>query len=146
MSDNNKKIEDITNEIKEAKEEIIEELKEENIETNLDGLLDTEEIIKKELLKGDDKNSKKKQGILGRFFQNLISPLIDQTISLGISVAILFLFDASLKPFGYHVAEGKMVGMFFFIYIGINVLYPSIMKTTKLRATVGEIVLNKIEK
>ena len=144
MSDNNKKIEDITNEIKEAKEEIIEELKEENIETNLDGVLENEEDVKKQLLKGDDKISKKKQGILGRFFQNLISPLIDQTISLAIAVAILFLFDASLKPFGYHVA--KMVEMFFFIYIGINILYPSIMKTTKLRATVGEIVLNKIEK
>lgn len=75
------------------------------------------------------------------FFPRLIAAFIDQTISIGLAVGLLYLFDAiiRLKFIGYFVSDRTSV--FFIIYVIVNVLYPSITESTKLNGTFGKWLL-----
>lgn len=78
--------------------------------------------------------SNKKTGALIRNFK--IS-LIDTVTSTVVSIAALYLFDLLLRLiFGLYVADMK--GVFIIIFIIILILYPVIMRSSKLKKTLGE--------
>lgn len=77
----------------------------------------------------------KKKGILIR----LIASMIDQTVAIGVSVGLLFLFDGILRLFGLFVAQRQPI--FFIIFVIVNVIYSPIMESTKVKATLGRKLL-----
>lgn len=122
----------------EKEENLVEETKEEN-----NGVLEntedfTEEIIEEnKVLVEDFENEnegekiKKKPG----FLKKLLSGIIDQILSIAISLLLLVSFDAIIKLFGFYIADREP--MFLIIYIITNVLYRPILEATKLKETIG---------
>ncbi|SHI47617.1 RDD family protein [Clostridium cavendishii DSM 21758] len=132
--DENKKDLETTEAIGENGENINQEIHQEEIKE----LLNNQEEVKKETkeeVKEEVKISTEKKGILLR----LIASIIDQTIAIGLSVALLFVFNAILKIFGYEVAQRQPV--FFIIFVIVNVIYSPIMESTKVKATLGRKLL-----
>lgn len=124
--------------INKAKDEIIEEIKEEAIEVNLEDYIEqgnsSEEKTEEKIIKTDkDENVNDNKG---KFLKTLLASLIDQTVALVVSLALLFLFDGILKLFGFYVVE--RIPVFFFIYVVINILHPAIGRCSKIRGTLGD--------
>ena len=80
-----------------------------------------------------DKSSEKK----GTLMRNFKISFIDTAVSGVISIAVLYLFDLILRLiFGYYVSDMK--GVFIILFVVILILYPVIMKSSKLNKTLGE--------
>ncbi|OAA93572.1 hypothetical protein [Clostridium coskatii] len=81
----------------------------------------------------EDKSSKKK----GTLMQNFKISFIDTAVSTVVSIAALYLFDLLLRLiFGYYVSDMK--GVFIILFVVILILYPIIMRSSKLNKTLGE--------
>ncbi|QXE20159.1 hypothetical protein [Clostridium sp. 001] len=81
----------------------------------------------------EDKSSEKK----GTLMRNFKASFIDTAVSAVISIAALYLFDLILRLiFGYYVSDMK--GVFIILFVVILILYPIIMKSSKLNKTLGE--------
>ena len=111
--------EDIQEDIEDVKEDI-EELKEE-VQQILDEAEETEE--EKEESKGL------------RFFKKILGGVIDQIISISLSLLLLVVFDLILKLFGFRIAQREP--MFLIMYVIVNVIYSPICTSTKLKDTIG---------
>ncbi len=104
---------------------------------NMEATLENEEVLEHidEAEKAEEcsnENVKKKGGFLAKLGANII----DQSISLLISFALLYLFNLILMPFGYRFGD-KVLG-FLVIYVIVNILYGIIMEATKLKTTIGK--------
>lgn len=112
--------------------------KEENKEVLENKEVVTEERIDEEkrgLVEGfEDAKVEKKSGFLG-FLKRLLSGIIDQILSIAISLVLLVIFDAIIKLIGFQVSDRE--SMFLIMYIVTNVLYRPILETTKLKETIG---------
>lgn len=119
----------------EKEESLVEAIDEENKEVLENKEVVTEEKIdeeKKGLLEGfEDEKVEKRPGFLKR----LLSGIIDQILSIAISLVLLVLFDAIIKLIGFRVAERE--SMFLIMYIVTNVLYRPILEASKLKETIG---------
>lgn len=69
------------------------------------------------------------------FFSRLMSGVVDQCVVVGSSLIALLIIDLAVKPFGYHVVD--RIPVFFILYVLANIIYPTILLGTKLRATLG---------
>ena len=84
--------------------------------------------------KSSEDTPNKKTGTLMR---NLKVSFIDTAVSAVVSIAALYLFDLILRLiFGYYVSD--MRGVFIILFIVILILYPVVMKSCKLKKTLGE--------
>ncbi|AZV55856.1 hypothetical protein [Clostridium sp. AWRP] len=81
----------------------------------------------------EDKSNEKK----GTLMRNFKISFIDTAVSAVVSIAALYLFDLILRLiFGYYVSDMK--GVFIILFVVILILYPIIMKGSKLNKTLGE--------
>ena len=69
------------------------------------------------------------------FLKKILSGMIDQILSIAISLLALVLFDAIIKLFGFKVSDREP--MFLIMYIITNVLYRPILEASKLKETIG---------
>lgn len=104
---------------------------------NTEATLENEEVLEHidEAEKAEECSNekvKKKGGFLAKLGANII----DQSISLLVSFALLYLFNLILMPFGYRFGD-KVLG-FLVIYVIVNILYGIIMEATKLKTTIGK--------
>lgn len=125
MEDNKlEKEESLVEEVKVENKEVVENT-EDKIDEELEVLLeDFEDESEEEMIE-------KKPG----FLKKLLSGIIDQILSIAISLLALVLFDAIIKLFGFQVADREP--MFLIMYIITNVLYRPILEATKLKETIG---------
>jgi hypothetical protein len=121
------KIEQVTMEEKEMLEETLE---------GIDVSEVLEEHNKVEDSPVDNEEIKVKQG---GFLAKLGANIVDQGISLLISLALVYLFNLILIPFGYKV--GDKVFVFLIIYVIVNILYGIITEASKLKKTIGKSIL-----
>lgn len=114
--------------------ESIEEMKQEIHQEEI------KELLKdfKEEEKGEDVNDKKPTK--GGFLLKLIASILDETLIVAVSFALLYLFDAIIKlTAGLFVAQKQPV--FFIIVIVANIIYAPIIEATKVKTTVGKALL-----
>lgn len=115
-------------------EEHLENTKIDNIkgESNKSDVVD--EKSSDEKVSDDRPDSKKKNSLVPG---NLKSSIIDTAVTAAISLACLYLFDLILRLlFGRYIADMK--GMFIIVFLIVLILYPVIMKSCKLKKTLGE--------
>jgi hypothetical protein len=105
----------------EKEENLVEAIEEEKIDEEKKGLIEGFE----------DKKVEEEPGFLKRF----LSGIIDQILSIAISLLLLVIFDAIIKLIGFQVSDRE--SMFLIMYIITNVLYRPILETTKLKETIG---------
>lgn len=132
MEDNKlEKEENLAEEVKE--ENSVDEAKVENKEVveNNEEKIDEELKVLLEDTEDEKEEIKKKPG----FLKKLLSGIIDQILSIAISLLVLVLFDAIIKLFGFQVADREP--MFLIMYIITNVLYRPILEASKLKETIG---------
>jgi uncharacterized RDD family membrane protein YckC len=101
--------------------------------------MDEEAEDKTKQIKKLKDGKKDKREHKGTFWPNLVASVIDQIISVGISLLILFLMGIILKIIGFKIVD--RAAMMFFIYLVVNILYTPIMEGTKLRRTFGRYIL-----
>lgn len=65
--------------------------------------------------------------------------VLDQTILIGLSFALLYLFELALKPFGLMVVDRPSI--YFIIFVITNIFYGPITESTKLKNTLGKAIL-----
>lgn len=97
----------------------------------------SEAIIKKE--ENNEEVEKAPKSKLASFFARLIAMVLDQTILIGLSFALLYLFELVLKPVGLMVVDRPSI--YFIIFVKTNILYGPIMESTKLKKTLGKFIL-----
>ncbi len=99
----------------------------------------------KELLKDckEEKNNEEVERApkskLASFFPRVIAMVLDQTILIGLSFALLYLFELALKPFGLMVVDRPSI--YFIIFVITNIFYGPITESTKLKNTLGKAIL-----
>lgn len=76
-----------------------------------------------------------------KFLKKVLSGIIDQIISIAISLILLIVFDLLLKAVGLYIAEREP--MFLIMYIIVNIFYGPICTSTKLKETIGKKVILK---
>lgn len=74
------------------------------------------------------------EGIKG-FFSRLMSGVIDQCVVVACSLITVLIIDGIVRLGGYYIAE--RIPVFFMVYVLANIIYPTILQGTKLRATLG---------
>ncbi|MGG7142306.1 hypothetical protein ACQPVP_02430 [Clostridium nigeriense] len=116
------------------------EFQEEVVEKNkvieaIDGV-DCKEVTTE---KKNEKNKEDGKGI--KFLKKLLAGIIDQIISIAISLLLLIVFDLILKVIGLYIAEREP--MFLIMYIIVNILYIPICTSTKLKETIGRKIILK---
>lgn len=126
------------------------ELKEDSIkEVNLeeDGLKETnsqvdtvqENIIEEEpSLDKKTEENKINMGKNTNILSSLLAVVIDEAVVLGVSSILLFLADFIMKFLGYYIT-GK-VEMFVIILVVLNIIYTTVMETSKLSGTLGKVI------
>ncbi|MHC6179194.1 RDD family protein [Clostridium sp. JNZ X4-2] len=115
-------------------EEHLENTKIDNIkeESNKNDVVDKKSSDEK--TSDNNSDSKKKNSLVPG---SLKSSIIDTAVTAAISLACLYLFDLILRLlFGCYIADMK--GMFIIVFLIVLILYPVIMKSCKLRKTLGE--------
>ena len=131
----------------EDKKQFLEELKNKNLEEEkkLEELKNKEleeqnkqvEHINEEVPYKTEPNKDKSSEKKGTLMRNFKISFIDTAVSGVISIAVLYLFDLILRLiFGYYVSDMK--GVFIILFVVILILYPVIMKSSKLNKTLGE--------
>ena len=133
-----KKLEELKNKELEEQKKIEEEQKKKEDEGKNKQVEHIEEKHANEETSSTTKSSEdtpnKKTGTLMR---NLKVSFIDTAVSAVVSIAALYLFDLILRLiFGYYVSD--MRGVFIILFIVILILYPVVMKSCKLKKTLGE--------
>lgn len=71
-----------------------------------------------------------------KFFKKVLAGIIDQIISIAISLILLIVFDLILKVVGFYIAEREPI--FLIMYIIVNIFYTPICTSTKLKGTIGK--------
>lgn len=84
---------------------------------------------------------KKEEGKGMKFLKKVLSGIIDQIISIAISLILLIVFDFLLKVVGLYIAEREP--MFLIMYIIVNIFYTPICTSTNLKETIGKKVILK---
>ena len=117
-----------------------EELKKEVVEENkvieaIDG------VDCKEAATENKSENNKEDGKGIKFLKKVLSGIIDQIISIAISLILLIVFDLLLKAVGLYIAEREP--MFLIMYIIVNIFYAPICTSTKLKETIGKKVILK---
>lgn len=96
---------------------------------------ETQEIIECGAEKEKQTKKQKSEDSI-RFSQSIKAAIIDQTVILGISMIVLFLFDGILRiTLGYFIV--RKIEMLFYIYFIVSLLYTSIMEA-KSGTTIGK--------
>ncbi|MDM0867656.1 hypothetical protein [Clostridium perfringens] len=109
--------------------------------------LDTNTMaIDEEFMNKQDKD-KKDIGEKGEketsFFKRLLEGIIDQTVVLLLSLAVFFIVDLLMRPFGYKISLEGRIPFYFVIFVIMNILYRAIMEGRKFKLTLGEKVFRK---
>ncbi|MGL5244850.1 MAG: hypothetical protein ACRC7R_06740, partial [Sarcina sp.] len=116
-------------------DENINEVIENEIENNVEDMNNEEVVetieVKDVVEKVDDKKP--------NFLKRLMQSIIDESIILVVALGLLFLSDLILRVFGLFIAE--RVPFYFIVFVLANVIYAPILKSTKLRCTIGEKIL-----
>ncbi|MBU5592712.1 RDD family protein [Clostridium sp. MSJ-4] len=93
-------------------------------------------------LNNEDKNIKheEKEIVKGKeekvtFFESIQATIIDQIVIGGASFILIIIFDFVIKFIGLRVTD-KM-GIYFIMYIILNIVYSPIMEKTKMKNTLG---------
>ncbi|MGG7056719.1 hypothetical protein ACQPUY_12620 [Clostridium nigeriense] len=90
----------------------------------------------------EKKNGKNKEDGKGiKFLKKVLAGIIDQIISIAISLLLLIVFDLILKVIGLYIAEREP--MFLIMYIIVNIFYTPICTSTKLKETIGRKIILK---
>ncbi|WP_244833410.1 hypothetical protein [Clostridium sp. BJN0001] len=121
----------------ESNKEKNENVKTEEIEKKNENV-ESKEVLKSEVIKDESasKNVKKKKC---SFFNKLGIRIIDEFCTLGVSSLLLVLVDLIMRKLGYmFTMPAVMLIVFYFI---VNALYMPIMHSTKLKRTIGELIL-----
>lgn len=90
-------------------------------------------------LDNEENNKEESKGV--NFFKKFLVGIIDQIISIAISLVLLIVFDLVLKLFGFYVAEREP--MFLVMYIIVNIFYAPICTSIKLKETIGKKIILK---
>lgn len=93
----------------------------------------------KEVTTENEKNKENGKGI--KFLKKVLAGIIDQIISISISLLLLIVFDLILKVLGLYISEREP--MFLIMYIIVNILYTPICTSTKLKETIGRNIILK---
>lgn len=93
----------------------------------------------KEVTTENEKNKEDGKGI--KFLKKVLAGIIDQIISIAISLLLLIVFDLILKVIGLYIAEREP--MFLIMYIIVNIFYTPICTSTKLKETIGRKIILK---
>lgn len=129
MEDNKlEKEENLVEEVKAENKEVVENTEDEIEEETKVLVEDFEDESKDEI---EEETIEKKPG----FLKKILSGIIDQILSIAISLLALVLFDAIIKLFGFQVSDREP--MFLIMYIITNVLYRPILEASKLKETIG---------
>lgn len=129
MEDNKlEKEENLVEEVKVENKEVVENTEDEIKEETKVLVEDFEDESKDEI---EEESIEKKPG----FLKKILSGIIDQILSIAISLLALVLFDAIIKLFGFQVSDREP--MFLIMYIITNVLYRPILEASKLKETIG---------
>ncbi|HAT4319067.1 RDD family protein [Clostridium perfringens] len=109
--------------------------------------LDTNTMaIDEEFMNKQDKD-KKDIGEKGEketsFFKRILEGIIDQTVVLLLSLAVFFIVDLLMRPFGYKISLEGRIPFYFVIFVIMNILYRAIMEGRKFKLTLGEKVFRK---
>ena len=75
------------------------------------------------------------------FLKKILSAIVDQIISIAISLILLIVIDFILRIFGLYIAEREP--MFLIMYIIVNILYAPICTSIKLKDTIGRKIILK---
>lgn len=73
------------------------------------------------------------------FFARLIISIADQTLVAFFAFILFFVVSFILKAIGYEIVV--KIGIYFFTYVGTNILYFTITKT-RFGRTLGEKIFN----
>ncbi|AOR22697.1 RDD family protein [Clostridium taeniosporum] len=119
------------NNINEKEETILNDTKS-NDETNNK----SEELLTEEKKEDNSNVEKNKPSLLKRIFAGVI----DQVVTLAISGLLLIVFDFIIKFIGYMVA--MPLGILIIFYFIINVIYISLMDSTKSGQSIGKRIFN----
>ena len=141
MEENKNNLE-VKQKIEEMKSEMAQEIHQEEVKELLkdyrgDMDVPSEASMKEE--KNKEEVEKAPKSKLASFFTRLISAVLDQTILIGLSFAILYLFELALKPFGLMVVDRPSI--YFIIFVIANIFYGPITESTKLKNTIGRFIL-----
>ncbi|EOU1891779.1 RDD family protein [Clostridium perfringens] len=77
------------------------------------------------------------------FFKRILEGIIDQTVVLLLSLAVFFIVDLLMRPFGYKISLEGRIPFYFIIFVIMNILYRAIMEGRKFKLTLGEKVFRK---
>ena len=89
----------------------------------------------------DEEEKVKQDGKVMKFFKKILSGVIDQIISIALSLLLLIVVDLLLKLFGLYIAQREP--MFLIMYIIVNIIYGPICASTKLKDTIGRKIMLK---
>lgn len=89
----------------------------------------------------DNEENNKEEGKGVNFFKKVLAGIIDQIISIALSLVLLIVFDLVLKLFGFYIAEREP--MFLIMYIIVNIFYAPICTSIKLKETIGRKIILK---
>jgi uncharacterized RDD family membrane protein YckC len=107
----------------ENSEKELEVITEEKIENSQEEIL-TEEV------------SKNKEGRFIKFLKRVLGGIIEQVITIALSLILLVVFKFFIELMGYYITQRQQI--FLLIYIIVNVLYRPILESTKLGDTIGK--------
>lgn len=89
----------------------------------------------------DEEEKVKQDGKVMKFLKKILSGVIDQIISIALSLLLLIVVDLLLKLFGLYIAQREP--MFLIMYIIVNIIYGPICASTKLKDTIGRKIMLK---
>ena len=75
------------------------------------------------------------------FLKKILSGVIDQIISIALSLLLIIVLDLLLKLFGLYIAQREP--MFLIMYVIVNIIYGPICASTKLKDTIGRKIMLK---
>lgn len=128
--------------IEAMKSEMAQEIHQEEVKELLKDYKEEKSTSSEDIMNKDENNEeveKAPKSKLASFFARLIAMVLDQTILIGLSFALLYLFELALKPVGLMVVDRPSI--YFIIFVISNIFYGPITESTKLKNTVGKSIL-----
>lgn len=92
--------------------------------------------LEESAVKGNEEDKAQHKVKTVNWKNSFVSIIIDQAISLGISVVALFIIDAIMRAFGFYIENKE--GMFIIFFVIVNVIYNTVMHGSKSSSTFGE--------